>query len=64
MRKSRAIFSSGLCQSLCQLSQEWPATLESAVGLRTINERINQLEALLQAAHHEPISDVPLSGAV
>jgi Transposase, Mutator family len=29
------------------------------VGLRTINERINQLEALLQEAHHAPISDVP-----
>jgi len=29
------------------------------VGLCTINERINQLEALLQEAHHAPISDVP-----
>jgi putative transposase len=54
----RAIFGSGLCQSLRQLSQQWTATLGSTVGLRTINERINQLEALLQAAHREPISDV------
>lgn len=55
----RAIFGSGLCQSLRQLSQQWAATLGSNVGLRTINERINQLEALLQEAHREPISDVP-----
>ncbi len=55
----RAIFGSGLCQSLRHLSQQWAATLGSNVGLRTINERINQLEALLQEAHREPISDVP-----
>ncbi len=55
----RAIFGSGLCQSLRHLSQQWAATLGSTVGLRTINERINQLEALLQKAHREPISDVP-----
>lgn len=55
----RAIFGSGLCQSLRQLSQQWAATLGSAVGLRTINERINQLEARLQEAHSDPISDVP-----
>jgi putative transposase len=41
------------------LSQQWAATLGSNVGLRTINERINQLEALLTQAHHEPISEVP-----
>jgi len=29
------------------------------VGLRTINERINQLEARLSQVHREPISDVP-----
>jgi hypothetical protein len=55
----RAIFGSGLCQSLRHLSQQWAATLGSNVGLRTINERINQLEALLQETHREPISDVP-----
>jgi hypothetical protein len=55
----RAIFGSGLCQSLRHLSQQWAVTLGSAVGLRTINERINRLEALLQEAHSEPISDVP-----
>ncbi len=31
----------------------------SAVGRRTITERINLLEARLQAAQNEPISDVP-----
>lgn len=55
----RAIFGRGLCQSSRHLSQQWAATLGSNVGLCTINERINQLEALLQEAHHAPISDVP-----
>ena len=31
----------------------------ASVGLRTINERINQLEARLAQVHREPISDVP-----
>ncbi len=55
----RAIFGSGLSRSLRQLSQEWAATLGSSVGLRTINERINQLEARLAHVHREPITDVP-----
>jgi hypothetical protein len=55
----RAIFGSGLCRSLRQLSQEWGATLASSVGLRTINERINQLEARLSQVHNDPISEVP-----
>jgi hypothetical protein len=55
----RAIFGSGLCRSLRHLSQEWGATLASSVGLRTINERINQLEARLSDVHSEPITEVP-----
>ena len=55
----RAIFGSGVCRSVRQLSQEWGATLASSVGLRTINERINQLEARLTQVHNEPISEVP-----
>ena len=55
----QVLFGSGLCQSLRQLSQTWSATLGSSVGLRTINERINQIEPLLQQAHSEPITDVP-----
>jgi putative transposase len=55
----RVLFGSGLCQSLRHLSQEWSALLGSSVGLRTINERINQIEPLLRQARSEPISDVP-----
>ena len=50
---SRLLFGSGLCQSLRHLSQEWSATLESSVGLRTINERINQIEPLLEQARRK-----------
>ena len=50
---------SGFCQSLRHLSQEWSAKLGSSVGVRTINERINQIEPLVQRAQGEPISDVP-----
>ncbi len=53
------LFGSGLCQSLRDLSERWSAILGSSVGLRTINERINQIEPLLEQAHHEPITDVP-----
>ena len=55
----RAIFGSGLARSLRHLSQEWAATVGASVGLRTINERINQLEARLAHVHREPITDVP-----
>jgi putative transposase len=55
----RAIFGSGLSRSLRQLSQEWAATVGASVGLRTINERINQLETRLAHVHREPITDVP-----
>src|SRR5947209_6290643 len=53
------LFGSGLCQSLRQLSQQWSGILESSVGLRTINERINQIEPLLQQGRSEVITDVP-----
>jgi hypothetical protein len=55
----QVLFGSGLCQSLRQLSQQWSAVLGSSVSLRTINERINQIEPLRKLAHREPISDVP-----
>ena len=55
----RAIIGLGLSRSLRQLSQEWAATVRASVGLRTINERINQLETRLAQVHREPISDVP-----
>jgi putative transposase len=53
------LFSSGLCQSLREISQRWSAIVGGSVGLRTINERINQIEPLLLQAHHDPITDVP-----
>jgi Transposase, Mutator family len=53
------LFSSGLCQSLREISQRWSAMVGGSVGLRTINERINQIEPLLLQAHREPIRDVP-----
>ncbi len=46
----RVLFESGLCQSLRQLSQDWSATLQSRVGLRTINERINETRTLTAAS--------------
>jgi putative transposase len=55
----QVLYGSGLCHSLRQLSQEWSAKLDSSVGLRTINERINQIEPLLDRAHRDPITDVP-----
>ncbi len=33
--------------------------MEGSVGLRTINERIKQIEPLLLQAHRDPITDVP-----
>ena len=53
------LFGSGLCQSLRHLSQQWSAVLGSRVGLRTINERINQIEPLRRLARSELIVDVP-----
>ena len=53
------LFSSGLCQSLREISQRWSAMVGGSVGLRTMNERINQIEPLLLQAHREPITDVP-----
>jgi len=40
------VFGSGLCESLRHLSQRWSALVGGSVGLRTINERINQIGQL------------------
>jgi putative transposase len=53
------LFGSGFCQSLRHLQERWSATVEGSVGLRTLNERINQVEPLAKQAHTEPISKVP-----
>ncbi|HJT57603.1 MAG TPA: transposase [Ktedonobacteraceae bacterium] len=42
-----------------QLQERWSATVEGTVGLRTLNERINQIEPLAQSAHTAPMTDVP-----
>jgi hypothetical protein len=53
------LFSSGLCQSLREISERWSATVGGSVGLRTLNERINHLEPLVLQARQEPITQVP-----
>ena len=53
------LFSSSLCQSVREISQRWSAMVGGSVGLRTINERINQIEPVVRHAHRDPISDVP-----
>ncbi|MFL5665101.1 MAG: transposase [Ktedonobacteraceae bacterium] len=53
------LFSSGLCQSLREISQRWSAAVGGSVGLRTLNERINQITPLVAQAQREPITDVP-----
>lgn len=54
------LFGSGLCESLRHVSQRWSAVVGGSVGLRTINERINQIAPLLEQAHRDPIRDVPV----
>ena len=59
MRDQDVLWSSGSCQSLREIAERWSATLGSTVGLRTINERINQIEPLAQNYHEQPINDGP-----
>lgn len=53
------LWSSSCCQSLREISQRWSAMVGGNVGLRTINERINQIEPLVQQAHAAPITEAP-----
>jgi putative transposase len=53
------LFGSGFCESLRQIRERWSATIERSVGLRTLNERINQIEPLARCTHTEPLTDVP-----
>lgn len=53
------LWSSGCGQSLREIGERWGATLDRDVGLRTINERINQVEPLAQKFHDQEILDVP-----
>jgi Transposase, Mutator family len=54
-----ALWSSGWGQSLREICERWSATLGHDVGLRTINERINQIEKLAQEFHTQPIENAP-----
>lgn len=51
------LFSRGFAQSLRQMQERWSAQVGGNVGLRTLNERINQVELLAQAAHTPPLQD-------
>src|SRR5207302_8457688 len=42
----------GLCESLRHEASRWGEAVGSSMGLRTLNERINQLAPLLSQAHH------------
>ncbi len=53
------VLGSGLCESLRHLSERWGEAVGSSIGLRTLNERINQLAPLLEQAHQTPITQVP-----
>jgi len=54
-----ALWSSGCGQSLRDIRERWSATIGSSIGLRTINERINQIEPLVDQFHHIPLEQVP-----
>jgi Transposase, Mutator family len=58
--EQQALFGSGLCQSLRNLRDEWNAFLGGSVGLRTINEAINQIEGLIKVTQTEPLKAIPV----
>ncbi len=53
------VLGSGLCESLRHLCERWAEAVGSSIGLRTLNERINQIAPVLEQAHHTPIMQVP-----
>ncbi|OLD63874.1 MAG: hypothetical protein AUF65_01010 [Chloroflexi bacterium 13_1_20CM_50_12] len=56
-----ALWSSGCGQSLRDIRERWSATIGSSIGLRTINERINQIEPLVHQFHHTPFRSPQLT---
>lgn len=54
-----ALFSSGLGQSLRAIRERWSGQLGSPVGLRTINELINQVEPLVHQMQQQPFPQAP-----
>ncbi len=53
------VLGSGLGESLRHLCERWSEAVGSSIGLRTLNERINQLAPLLSQAHHTRLTQVP-----
>jgi hypothetical protein len=53
------LWSTSCGQSVREVAERWSALLGGSVGLRTITERINQIELLAQQAHTQPIEEVP-----
>jgi cell division protein FtsL len=52
-------FGSGFSQSLRHVQEQWSATVEGSVGLRTLNERIHRITPVATSAHRDPRGDVP-----
>jgi len=55
-----AFFSSGLGQSLRAIRNRWSGELEDSVGLRTINELINQIEPLIHKMREQHFPEAPV----
>lgn len=53
------LLGSGLCESLRHLGERWSEIVGGSVGLRTLNERINQIQGLIERERHRPIVEVP-----
>ncbi len=53
------VLGSGLCESLRHLSERWGEAVGSSIGLRTLNERINQIAPVLSQAHQSSVTQVP-----
>src|SRR6266487_1673584 len=53
------VLGSGLGESLRHLRERWGEAVGSSIGLRTLNERINQIAPVLEQAHQTPITQVP-----
>jgi putative transposase len=54
-----ALFSSGLGQSLRAISNRWSAELQRPVGLRSLNELINQVEPLVHRMREQHFPQAP-----
>ena len=53
------VLGSGLCESLRHLSERWGEAVGSSIGLRTLNEHINQIVPVLSQAHQSSVTQVP-----